>query len=57
MLGLLALVNGRGDQNGDELSAHEHREALIDLPAEDLKQMILSLLQEEGKAAEQGETK
>lgn len=51
MLSLLALVNGRSDQS-EELALdrmanrEEHREALIDVPADELKQMILSLLQD-----------
>ena len=51
MLSLLALVNGRSDQS-EELALdrmtnrEEHREALIDFPADELKQMILSLLQD-----------
>ena len=52
MLSLLALVNAR-DQNQQVNSSSDRgvRETLIDVPADELKQMILSLLQDDGGAA------
>lgn len=52
MLSMLALVHGRGEHYSDSqlgpemLAAQDHKDALIDIPAEDLKQMILNLLEE-----------
>ena len=57
MLSLLAIVNGSNQNNQavDEKRNRGARETLIDVPADELKQMILSLIQDGGPDASQSE--
>ena len=50
LLGLLTLVHGRRDQSeqiADQITRDDHLDSLIEVPADELKSMILSLLQDE----------
>ena len=63
LLGLLSLVQGRQEPR-PELALHEQhevvdphkeqRDALMEMPADELKSMLLNLLQEEEKEGQKG---